>query len=425
MAGQTAWGSAGDTTNAYIVNPQKDTELYYKAAFPTLVGRISAPGGIIAMPHGARVAEIDLPGTAVIREKSIRTGNEIRLTFVDDPSGMFRYGDSAVAPGDYQMFKHVAGFVNQIDSKAMPIPGRCSLKQVNDILSDPKNMAIADRLRLSGEEMDYEFIRAILRGMSRNLLAATSEGGLYRKQYQCGTGGLQRSCYNFYGANGGFATQSVVQATYEDAVATLVSALSDNALYAFSMAQHRKMVEAIKIKKLRPVTFGGKAYSALCLIDPDLLWRLSTESAYTTLFAAAAARGMDNPAINHMNPIELDGVLYIPYERMKAFRPTVVSSSPVYGAANDYDPRTYANTSKVCLAMYLGADAVLRGTDKKIWTTPMASADGKSWQVFCSWDDGFTRVEPHTEDDRTATMDNNHSIVGAWYDAGVGVSPAA
>ncbi len=425
MSGQDRWDGTGASNRNFIVSFQKMKELFQKAQFPTIVGRISGKGEIIRMPQGSKIASIDLAGSTCIREKEITTGNEARMTFVDDPVGMAKYGDAAVVTGNYKTYKHQKCWINQVDSEALPLPGRCSLKMVNDVITDPKSDVLADRLRWAGEEMDYDFIRACLRGASRGILAAVADGGLYEKLYDASTGGTIRSAQNFYGANGGFATASATIATHETNCGTRLSALSDNALYGFDIGEHRKMREAVKTKRFKRARVGGQEYDSFCLIDPDLLWRLATDSTYTSLMSAAALRGKDNPAINMMEPIVLDGIAYCPYERLKAFRPSVANSVPVYGAADTYDPRTYANTQKICLAIYMGADAVARCTDKTVWPTTEEGEHQKGVEIAVHYDDGFTRIEPGTYDGSTAALESNSMIVGAWYDPGVGVSFAA
>lgn len=424
MAGKATW----DNTDL-LVTPQKQKEIYQKAQFPTLVGKITGDGEVIKMQNGGREAEIDLPGTSIIRTKSITTGNEIVLTMEDDPTGMAgSYGDAAARTGNFLSYKHAKGWVNQIDSEATPLPGRCNSKMVNDIINDPKNRALKGRMNWAATEMDDEFIRSFLMGASRNILSDKANGGLYEKLYNCGTGGLTRSCYNFYVPGTGFVSQSAVQATYETAVGTALATLSDNANYAFDMGETAIIEAAIASLRFKPVTIGGKVYRAAVFCDPDLLWRLtSSNSAYETLMKEAAARGMDNPAINKMGAIVLNEIIYIPYYRLKAYRPSVVGGVPVYGAGMNYDPRTYitTNTSKICLSLVCGADAVLRGGDKTMWPTVMTSRDGKSTEVFVSWDDGFTRIEHGTFDARTATLENTASAVLAHYDPGVNKAFAA
>ena len=424
MAGQPNWGNAGDANNAYIVNPNRQKELYMKATFPTIVEGLNNGRMIehVQMEHNGKDMNrsIAIGNSSAVWQTDIRFGNEIRLTELQERTGMGTYGDTNPLDGSYDSYKHSVGWINEINSEAMPLPGRNSLKQVKEVINDPKSDLMVTAMQWATEEIDYEFVRAMLMGASRGILS-DAQGALNVALYNQ-SAGQQRSCYNFYVPQTGLVTQSPVYATYEGAVATALDTLADNALYGYDYAEHRKLSDMIKNLKFKGVTVGGKRYRAVVIQDPDLTARLTiSSSTYTSLNRDGNTRGAENPALFHLNPIELDGILYIPYERLKAFRPTTASSVPVYGPGNSVDPRTYTNSSKNCLSIVLSSGAVLRGVDRKMNVLSNVGAFNKGVKFMLAWDEGFYRREEFTKDG-TTDLDNTGSLVMCHYDPGVEVA---
>ncbi len=432
MSGQSYWDNAGASTNAYIVNPKRQKEVYVSATWNTVVGGLNGGRKMekqVLRFGGQKAETIHIGNSSAIWETSIPTGNEERITMVEHRKGMASgYGDYPVQPGNYDKYKHDVVFVNQIDSDADPVPGRCSLKQVSDILNDPKSTLQNGQKEWAAQEIDIEFARAMLMGASRNLLLTTN-GGLGITLYNA-SAGQTRSCYNTYTSYSGLVTPSAVRATHETNIGTALTGLSDNALRAFDLGQHNLLVDLVGSLYFKKPTLGGRAYTAICLSDPWLVARLAASGGdYHVLQRDANKRGSDNPAIDHMSPIELDGVLYIPWELLKAFRASVSGGYPVYGAGmSTYDPRDWmasaSNTSKICAQIWLGQGAVLRATDRSMWTTAEKGRHKESWEYSLHWDDGFKRTEEFAKDGRTE-MENKHSLVAWFYDPGVEVAFAA
>lgn len=435
MAGQAVWGNAGDATNAYIVNPKRAKELYYESVLPTLVGKAGdADLDTVDMAFGGgKSRKAYIGNSSLIWNKSITTGNEERLTMVEARKGMAgSYGDAPTTSGSYDKYRHATMWVNQIDSKADPIPGRCSLKQVKDILDDPKGILQSGQKQWASEEIDHEFLRGIIMGASRNLLSTTAAGSLGITLPNTGAAGRIRSCWNFYTPNAGLATPSVTWATHETNIGTAVSSVTDDTTDRFDLGQHNILASLTTHLKFKRATFGGKSYRAVVFTDPWLLWRLVCTSNtaatdnYQYLMMMAAQRGMNNPAIDHMDPIVLDQILYVPVEQLRAYRMTVSGGYPVYGPSTTNnsmltDPRDLftTNTNKICLQIWCGAGAMLRATDKKMWSTARCLDTHKgNYDYALHWDDGFVRREYETKDGRTE-MSNDSTMVAAFYDGGV------
>jgi len=428
--GQQYWGNAGDATNSYIVTPQRSRQLYMKAYFQTLVsrmngmknGRINQMSQAIIEPHGGGKTTIDVGNESPIWEVNIPDGNEYRMTMLEDESGLpGSYGDAPPIAGPNQSYRHMVAWCNQIDSKITGLPGRCSLKQVKAILNNPKADVMMNKLRWAAEEVDSEFARAIVMGGSRNLLASKTIGGLNIALYNC-TAGQTKSCYNFYTVDSGLVTQNVTRATYEAAIGTALGNVTDTANDGFDYDETQKISNMVKNLRLKPCTFGGRKYRAVVGLDPDLMFRLvDPAGTYTGLVKYAKERGERNEAVYHMDPIEVDNILYFPWEYLKALRPSVVGGVPVYGSNLETDFRSYTNTQKICLGVVMGAGAVVRGVDMELKVRGREDWTGKGVEYFCSWDDGFVRREEFTKDSRTE-LENTSSIVLAYYDPGVGVA---
>jgi hypothetical protein len=347
------------------------------------------------------------------------------MTMLEEEKGLAgSYGDASVTPGPYASYRHMVAYVNQIDSKATPLPGRCSLKQVRDIISNPKGDLMMNKMRWASEEVDAEFFRALIMGASRNLLHDQDEGGLEITLYGA-SAGQTRSCYNFYVPGGGLITPSVTRATHETNVGTALSTLTDVLSDNFDYEETQIISDMVKTKKFTPVSFGGMKLRAAVLCDPDLMYRLTHSAGdYVGLAKYALERGKENPSLNHMNPVIIDEIMYLSAEWLKAFRPTVTGGVPVYNKNLNTDPRDDTTASKLCLAVVMGAGAVVRGTDMSIDVTVEEAKHKKGMEYAAHWDDGFVRREEFTKDSRTE-LENSSSIVCAYYDPGVGAVSSA
>jgi hypothetical protein len=423
MAGQSRWGNAGDSTNAFIVNPMLQKEIFFKTTWMTLVGRLN--GGrelreqVMAFEGGRK--RIDIGNSSLTQEKTITIGNEFRTTMMEYLSGNANYGDEQVASGDYAQYKHSRGYVNECKSPAWQLPGRCSLKQAAEVITNPKGDLLMGIERWVSEEMDIDWVRSGLMGGSRGILSATADGAL-GITLPGASAGQFRSCYNFYTPTSGVVVASRTRATHESNVNTALGTLGNNANSHFDLGEHDVLVNLCDQYYQEPATIGGRQYKAVFLCDRAIIWRLFARSGtLETLAKEARERGASNPALDHISAWELDDILYIPYRLIEKYRPATGSGVCSYGPGLDADPRNYTNSSKLALGMLMGAKSFLRGRDKRIWITTEVGRHGVGVEYGAHWDDGFVRNEWDAKDGRTE-MENPHMFVCTYYDAGIGTA---
>ena len=421
MAGQSYWGNAGESTHAFIVRPKLQKEIFMKTTYKTLVGRLNNGRQVKTQSmvfEGGR-KQVDIGNSSIVQEKRVTEGNEFRTTMMEYFKGSATYGDSSVQSGDYSQYKHGRGLVNQIDSPAWQLPGRCSLKQAKEVITNPKGDVLMGIMRWVSEEMDYEWLRSAFMGGSRGILSADANGAL-GVALPGATAGQTRSCYNFYTPDG-VVTPSRTRATHEAAVDTALGNLTDQVLDYFDMGEHDALVNLCDEYYQEPATLAGREYKAIYVCDRALLWRLAARGGtYENLMKDARERGKNNPAINHIDSIEIDGILYIPHRPIEKFNPTANGGTvPTYGPGLENDPRTHTNSSNLRLGMLMGAKSFLRGTDMRVWITTEKGPHDKGLEYAAHWDDGFTRNEWDAQDGRTE-MENPHMFVTCHYDSGVG-----
>ena len=421
MAGQAYWGNYGAATHAEIVGKKLQKELYFKTTWKTIFGTLNGGREVRTQMHRfeGRQTQVHIGNSSVVQEVSVTQGNQFTLTMQEELEGMAGYGDEPVNTSGYANYKHSNGYVNQCDSKEWQLPGRCSQKQAAEVLGDPKGELLNGIADWAAKEQDYDAVRACLEGLSRGLLLTTN-GGLGVAQPGA-TAGQIRSCYNFY-TPAGLVTPSRTQATHEANVENAITALGDTVGHYFGIEEADAIGNLCETGLVDPPTVNGHKYVAIHIIDPALLWRLMARAGTVdTLMKAALERGKSNPAFDHMQAYELDGMLYIPYRPLMKFRMSADAgaSTVAYGAGHTYDPRTHVNASYICLDIILGAKALLRGRDKRIWITTKTGDHEKGVGYAAHYDDGWTRNEWDAKDGRTE-MENPHMIVGAFYDSGIG-----
>lgn len=431
MAGQSVWNDAGSTTNAYIVRPEISKSIYYEATYGTLFGKLNMLKGVGPRTVSTVVMEfedgtkkkIDVGNDSPIWEKDYTENNECRYTMRERPVGLGTHGEADVIDGDFARYKHSVCYVTQNDTPAMPIPGSESQEKVKSVLGDLVAAEKKNLAWLAQENMDLDGWRSIFLGASRGVLN-TKFGGM-GKALPGGSAGEQRSSYNnIIAGSDSLVTPNYTLATHETALYNALSGLNDDDKFGFYYDSHRRYSYWVNRLKLKPVRIGGKQYRAVALIDERNIYRMtSAGGSYDNLFRDAGARGMDNPAVNHTRPIELDNILYIPCQQMEFFRPTLNSGAITYGCGLNVDPRasSFSNSSNICPVVYMGAGALLRGRRQKVWFTMKEGDFSKGSKYAMHWHDGWMRNDWRTEDGRTEI--SNDSMFIAWhFDKGVGVS---
>jgi hypothetical protein len=439
MSGQSTWNAPGSSTNAYIVNPVMVPDIYYKATYKTIFGKMNGNRKIEqkTIAFQDQKITIDVGNDSPVWEKTFNSVGEARFTMVEEMNGMATYGDADVKPGEFDSFKHAVCYVNQIDSPVKPLPGSESLYNVSDVIDDYIPIVKGGLTQWASKEMDIDAFRAIFLGASRGLLA-TADGG--KGVAMAGaTAGQYRSCYNTYvEGQTGLTTPSYTRATHESTLSTLVNALTDNATYAFDWDSHKRaayFIDRLNFKATKAQ--GGPEVRAIALIDERNIYRM-TAANYTggataingvlfDLWKNADARGEKNPVFNNRGYIILDEIMYIPCKQLEFFRPTTDGSTLTYGCGMNSDPRTYTNTSNITTTVYMGAGALLRGGRRTSWITiddGSGARHGKGKSYCFHYHDGWTRKEWFTKDDRSA-IDNDSMLVCFNYDKGVATNYTA
>ena len=428
MAGQSTWGNAGASTNAYIVNPQLSKDIYYRSTYRTLFGKLNGRREVVAQKimYNDREVTIDAGNDSPVWEKNFVSGNEVRFTCREENKGMATYGAAPVKAGSYAQYMHSNCWVRQIDSPAYPIVDSESEFQVADVINDLVSLEKDNISMWRSKEVDLDAFRSLFMGASRGLLL-TTDGGL-GITLPGGSAGAQRSCYNtFIEGDSSFLTPDATLATHETNVYNGLVRLADDDKYAFTYESHKRNLHLIESVGLKSTSVGGREYIAVALIDQRNIDRMmAVNGTLSALFQLAEARGKDNPALNSMRTLVLDDVLYIPVKQFEFFRPTCAASVITYGAANTSDPRSssFSNSSCLCPTIYMGAGALLRGRRKTVWFTVKEGDHSKGQEYCVHYHDGWVRHEWVSKDSRT-TMFNDSTFITWNYDPGFGVAYSA
>jgi hypothetical protein len=439
----SSWNLRGASTNEFIVGQRILKDIHVQSEWKTTFGKLNGNRQvkITENERGSNVQFAAGGNDSPVWEQEFGTGvGEARFTYEEPMNGLRTFGQADVVAGDFPSFKHEVIYACQIDSEAVPLVDRESQMRQDEIIPVGTLMAHTKDKFVPWREkwVEVDAISALLRGASESLLS-TSNGGMGITLPGC-SAGAHRSCYNFVAAAAAPALVSpnFTNATHEAAVATAIATMSDVQTFSFDYAQHKFMSDCITELRFQPVRVGGKTYRAVCIADPRNIDRLLRSDA--SLFGSgelqnlikysSMGQGQDkNMVLDGMTTVELDDILYISNRYMKYFRPTQTASTSVaYGVAFGADPYAsgFSNTSCICLNIYCGAGALLRGTRKKMWYTVSgeeASDAGhkKGTSVALHYYDAWKRKEFVTKDGTSAIL-NNSTVIWAGYDKGIGTT---
>jgi hypothetical protein len=433
MAGQSTWNNADAATNAYVVRARLQKEIYYQSTWMTVFGKANANRTVdtVEIEHtGGKT--VDVTNSSLVWEKQFgkasNGGNEVRYTLREDNKGHATYGATQPNSGDYAQYKHSVCFTNEVKSPKYPIVDSESEEKIREVIDDLVSTEKSAISLWRAQEVDLDGVRSLVGGASRGLLN-TTDGGLGVTLFG-GTAGAQRSCYNFMVANAtALVTPSAVLATHEQACHDAIAGLSDNDDYQFDYEEHMKLSYYAGKLGFKPVTIGKGEYRAVVFQDPRLTERLTkTGGTLSDLFKYAWERGDKNPALYRMKALVLDDILYMPLQVLEYFRCASNGGGTgiTYGCGFTDDPRAsaYTNSNNLCLSIMMGAGALLRGMERRVWWT--ASVDDHTGAAdYCvHYRDGWMRREWYTKDSRSE-MKNDSTLVHVSYDPGVGVAFAA
>ena len=439
--GQRNWQPRGAATNEFIVEVGFEKKIFYQAELRTIFGRLNQ-FRTLDITKGERDGEmVELSGggeTSPVWEKTFGEENrDCRFTYEEPLFGPRTFGQKDVGPGNFTAYKHEEIFAVQIDTPTFPLLDRESqLRQSGMIPMARVKPDKKNAIRIYKEKWtEIDAFCAITDGASQPMLDTTNGGlgGSVSYALPGASAGQNRSLWNTVVCNAtlGFTTPNFTRATHEGTLSTAVAALTNAAADGFNYETHKWVSAMLPTLRFPGIKIGNSEYRAACLIDPWLIQRMAKDAgSLSDLYVYATPRSMKNPALDGMQTIELDNILYIPSEYWKYFRPTANGSTMVYlpSGADPFDP-SFTNTSNICMAYYFTAGALLRGRSTKVWFT--ASGEGepdgghkKGTTLAMHWDDSWKRTEWTTKDGRSVIA-NDRSLMLYAYDPGPGVSYAA
>ena len=435
--GQPSWKPRGAANSEYIVEVDMSKEVFYQSEWRTLFGKLNGMRNI-------DITEIEREGKnkliagekSPVWEKTFNAENEnpeCRFTYKEILPGMPTFGDADVRPGDFTAYKHEVIAATQVDSPAYPILTRSSRQRASTVFDASSYIPMKKEEILEWREKWIEIaaFQAITDGASQSYLDSTN-GGL-NKALPGASAGQNRSCWNTWVANQtALTTPSFYRTTHELTLATLLYGMSNNSSFAMTYDLHMQMSWQISQLKFPGVSVGNGKWRAICLIDPWLIKRLTKPSeALSNMWVNGTERTKNNPALDNMQVLDLDNILYIPSMYWEYFRPTQVGETTITyldPTVDPFDP-SFTNTSNICCAYYFTAGALLRGRTTKVWFT--ASGEGQSdaghkkGATFAvHYDDAWKRTEWTAQDGRSA-ISNDRSLMLYCYDPGPGIAFAA
>jgi hypothetical protein len=440
----SSWNLRGAASNEFIVSQRILGDIHVQSEWRTSFGKLNGNRQVkvIKTERGSNVQIAAGGNDSPIWEQEFGNGvGEARFTYEEPLIGTRTFGQADVQPGNFPSFKHEVIYACQIDSEAVPLLDRESQMRQEEIIPVGTLMAHTKNKFIPWREkwVEIDAISALLRGASESLLS-TSNGAM-GITLPGSSAGEHRSCYNFVAAAAApsLVTPNFTNATHEAAVATALAGLSDSQVFSFDYEQHKFMSHIISELRFDPVTVGGRQYRAVCIADPRNMARIIDSNASLTgsgvlqeLIKYSTPRKDDNLILDGLQAIILDEILYIANEYMRYFRPTQTASTSVsygFGFAADPFVSSFSNTSPICLNIYMGAGALLRGTRKKMWWTTSGEDQSdaghrKGTTVAIHYYDAWKRKEWVTKDG-TSAIKNNSTVVWAGYDKGEGTKYSA
>lgn len=450
MAEQIYVGATGATTHAYTIQAMIEKSIDRFSQRYSIFGGLGADKKHVerlvkTMEVGGKA--VDIATSSCVQTKVVDKGDEVRFTLLDDFKGLPTHGPIPVKEGAYPLLYHDDVRLNVLDSPAFPFWAEMDQQRFANLIGNLEPTYQQNIGEYMAKWIDFLAFQSIFCGGDRGLLLSASDGGLHMQLMNAASAGDLISCKNTYVGGNGMVTWNATRATFEAAVATALDTLTDTSGDGFSLAAHAFIKnQIISVLRFKSAQVFGKQLRAVALIDPWLLQRLmerSTSNVWFTMMRDADYRGIDkNHAINQDQAVEIDKILYIPCEWIKAWRASTSGGLPVYGAGIDTDPQTAIETadtdSYLCPVVYLGAKALLHATSNHLygagtnvkkggrtWFTSDFGTHGKGGSLAAHMKQGFKRYEPMTKIGGTVSYKNNQMLVAWFYDPGPGESFAA
>jgi len=406
-----------------------DRTLYYKMLNRTFIGPLSRAGMKVKGMNAFEAGTIE--GTACIWKKMINEGDMVRYSLVEAVDGLGSYGDLDPSRGNHLGYGNMEVRVNEVDSPAIPVPGRNSQRRVKRSLGDLKPQ-VRGRVRDWGaQELEIQALTALIGGADAGTLKSTSDGGLADTLgiRSSGTASQALMPRHFYTPQGGYLDYSSTQATWNTTVDTAIGAITEAAGGYVTLAHVDIMRDQMDSLGIQAPTMNGKQYKAIFLCDPRIVWRLNHLLA--TYYQSSRERSKSNPIFGVDHQVEFDGCLYLSIRALEGMRVDQGSGAnancPDWGTGNltnvlNTDHRTISNTNDYCWMIGLGAGGLLHGYDDALWITDAEAEHGKGIEYVAHQDMGFKRGDWFPQDGRTAVASciSYGCFASVFYDDGVG-----
>ena len=406
-----------------------DRTLYYKMLNRTFIGPLSRSGTKTKSMNAFEAGTIE--GSACIWKKPINDGDMVRFSLVEAVAGLGSYGDLDPSRGNHLGYVNQEVRVNEVDSPAIPVPGRNSQRRVKRSLGDLKPQ-VRGRVRDWGaQELEIQALTALIAGADAGTLKSTADGGLADTLgiRSSGTASRALMARHFYTPQGGYLSYSSTQATWNATVSTAVGAITEAAGGYITLAHVDIMRDRMDSIGIEAPTVNGKRYKAVFLCDPRIVWRLNHLQA--TYYQDATPRSMSNPIFGVDHSVEFDGCLYLGIRALEGMRVDEGAGAnadcPDWGTGNltnvlNTDHRGISNTNDYCWMIGLGAGGLLYGYDDALWITDAEADHDKGIEYVAHQDLGFKRGEWFPQDGRTDVDSciSYGNFTSVFYDNGVG-----
>lgn len=426
MAGQNNWQSQGTGVNDYIVQALIDKKMYNDVRDADAFGSMELIDPDQPNPNGLRAVEgVDAGGTGAILTQELSKTEEARFSLRENLRGEASYGDTQPGSGDTFSYLHQNFFINEVDSKWIPIMGRQSQRRVAGMILDHKGQVMQGIKDWHIEERSNDIHHSLFMGADLGQMGDpnTVQGAL-GKTLGAGTDalavGVDAPIEHLYTPIAG-ATKVVIPSAgprsnaYRTNVITALAALSAaNNKYATrdTLAAIAEFAVDNKIMKVK-----GSDWDYELVVDPAIVTDLmQSDSDLVSLFKTAQqGQGIAGQvSLDTRRPIVVDGLRVIPDAGMKKWRVLgngvntgVNAGTPVltYGdGSRDRREKTFVGDDyRIGWMVLLGAGCLLQGTDGLLETIQAEDEAQKGWKAYGRINRSFRRSLWLAKDGRNPT----------------------
>ncbi len=415
MAGQNEWLSQGSGSKDYIVQALLSKKLYKAVRESDAFGTMELMDENSPKANGLQDAGVpDASGTgAILVQELLNKTDEARFTLQGTLRGEASYGDTQPGAGDTFSYLHQNFFINEIDSKWIPIMGKQSQRRVAGVITDHKAPVLQAIKEWHIEERSHDIHHAIFEGADLGQMGdpATVQGAL-GKTLGAGSDalavGVGAPIEHWYTPIAG-ATKVAIPAAgprsnaYRTNVITALAALAaDNTKFANrdTLAAIAQFANDNRIRKV-----GGANWDYELVVDPAIMSDLVKSDGELMALFKTAQQGQGlagQKSLDVRGAIEIDGLRIIPDAGMKKWRifgngvnSGVNNASPIlrYGdGSRDRREKTFVGDDYRIGAMVLmGGGCLLQGTDGALETIQAEDEAKKGWKAYGRLSRSFKR----------------------------------